>query len=78
MRIKAYTYWADVHCPPCTEHAASVGILKRKPPMQVGTDGHGTAFDLIDPDGNPIHPVYDIDEDIDGVMTHCGDCLEAL
>jgi hypothetical protein len=42
------------------------------------TDEHGLPMDLIDREGNPVHPVYDIDEDVDGAFTHCGDCHEEL
>lgn len=75
MRIIAYAYCADVHCPDCARTNADVGILTRKPPLQLGADRHGLAFDLIDREGNAIHAIYDIDE---GDNTHCGDCLEAL
>ena len=57
-RIIAYTYCADVHCPGCAARDAAVGILRRDPPLSPDTDEHGLAFDLIDREGNPIHPVF--------------------
>ncbi len=78
MRVIAYTFEADVHCPACTREDASAGLLMRKPPLQIGVDEHGLAYDLIDREGNPIHTVFDIDEDIDGSFSYCGDCHEKL
>lgn len=70
-RVIAYTYEADVHCPDCANHRAAVGLLTRRPPLQIGTDEHGLAFDLVDREGNPVHPVFSTDEHD---FTHCGDC----
>jgi hypothetical protein len=75
-RIVAYTYEADVHCPDCAAHRAFVGLLARTPPLQMGTDEHGLAFDLIDREGNPVRPVFSTDER--DTLTHCGDCMEEL
>lgn len=69
--IIAYTYEADVHCIDCTRECADVGLLKRVPPLRLDTDEHGIAFDLIDREGNPVHPVFSTDEHD---FTHCGDC----
>lgn len=55
MKIIAYTYDADIHCPDCTEHRAAVGLLTRRPPLQLGTDENGIAFDLVDTEGNAVH-----------------------
>lgn len=75
MRIIAYTYLADVHCPTCTREAVADGALVRKEPLWFNTDEHDLHQDLVDREGNPIHPVFDIDEDL---PTHCGDCLREL
>lgn len=75
MKIIAYTYEADVHCPACAEHAAAVGLLRRQPPLRMDTDEHGLAYDLIDRENNPVRPVFDINEHD---FTHCGDCREEL
>lgn len=78
MRVIAYTFCADVHCPACTSQDAAAGLLRRVPPLQLGADEHGLAYDLVDREDNPIHPVFDTDEDVDGSFTHCGDCHGAL
>lgn len=60
MRIIGYTYEADVHCPFCTrQRFAQEGDLDA----------------ALDREGNPIHPVYDIDEND---FTHCGTCGDEL
>lgn len=75
MKIIAYTYCADVHCPSCAAADADVGILRRQPPLSMGTDEHGIALDLIDREDNPVHPVFTTDKHD---FTHCGDCREEL
>lgn len=70
-RIIAYTYDADVHCPDCANHHAVIGMLERQPPLQLNTDEHGLAYDLVDREGNHVHPVFSTDEH---GFTHCGDC----
>lgn len=40
-------------------------------------DEHGIPCESIDREGNPIHPVFDIDEASES-LTHCGDCHEEL
>jgi hypothetical protein len=54
-----------------------------KPGIFTSYDGRGCGtpldanfipVDATDREGNPVHPVYDIDEDPDGSLTHCGDC----
>jgi hypothetical protein len=79
MRIIAYAYEADVHCPECTFNQAAVGLLKRVPPLDVRTDAHGLTGDLVDREGNPVTPIYDIDEMPEEQATiACGDCHEIL
>lgn len=78
MKIIAYTYEADVHCPACTKQAARRLTLDHTHPEAVGfsdLDSHGIEYDTIDREGNLIHPVFDIDEH---GFTHCGDCHEEL
>jgi len=77
MRIIAYTYEADVHCPECARErfgTADASFTNNKGWI----DEHGISDASIDGEGNPIHPVFDIDEDPDGAFTHCGDCHEEL
>ena len=76
VKIIAYAYEADIHCPDCAAEAAAAGLLKREPPLDSRTDEHGLTADLTDREGNRIHPVFDIDE-----YEHdepCGDCLEPI
>ena len=74
-RIIAYTYCADVHCPTCASADADVGILERKPPLSLDVDEHGLTFDLVDREGNPVHPVFSTDEH---EFTSCSDCGERI
>lgn len=76
MKIVAYAYEAALHCPDCTWNKASVGLLRRQPPLQLGADEHGITFDLVDREGNPVHPVYDIGEGLSGEC--CDDCRAPL
>jgi hypothetical protein len=76
-RVVAYTYEADVHCPDCTAHRASVGLLSREPPLNLETDEHGIALDLIDREGNSVRPVFSTDEVLSD-YTHCGACHQEL
>jgi len=82
MKIIAYTYCADVHCPACTGNALMRGALKLDnqhpcaiPVKHTGMDEYGMPLNVADREGNLIHPVFDISEH---GFTHCGDCLEAL
>ena len=85
MKIIAYTYCADVHCPHCTGQA----LIHRQltlandhpcaiPVKHTGMDEFGIPLNVQDREGNLIHPVFDIDEDPDGTFTHCGDCHQEL
>jgi len=76
MRIIGYTYDADIHCVDCAFNEAAVGVLKRQPPLYVGSDECGMAMDLVDREGNKVRPVYDIDERVN--MACCGDCFGPL
>jgi hypothetical protein len=85
MRVISYTFEADVHCPHCTKAYADRAFLDDGPVIgfPIGHTGptqdeHGVSYGLHDREGNPIRPVFDIDEDPDGSLTHCGDCHEEL
>lgn len=74
MRIIAYTYEADYHCPECAKQRFGTN-------PQADNDEHGLDPNICDIEGNPIHPVFSTDEteyrDEDtGIMRkhHCGDC----
>ena len=74
MKIIAYTYEADVHCPACTRKAAKNMVVDHAHPHGVGfsaLDSFGIEYDTVDREGNLIHPVFDTDEH---GFTHCGDC----
>jgi hypothetical protein len=73
MNIIAYAYDSDHHCPGCTCLAANVGTLKREPPLELGTDANGLAFDLVDREGNRVSPIHDIDEPPEEGL-YCADC----
>lgn len=68
MRIIAYTYEADVHCPACANQR--FGLYIRFP-----RDEHGIPLDSKDREGNPVRPVFVTDEHH---FTHCGDCNAEL
>lgn len=78
MKVIAYTYEADVHCPACTKARAPSLRLDHTHPYAIGTqmlDEHGIDYDLVDCEGNLIHPVFDTDEH---EFTACSDCGEAV
>lgn len=74
-RITAYTFEADIHCPDCASHRASVGLLVRTPPLRRTEDEHGLPLDLCDREGNPVRPVFSTDE---CAHSACGSCGAAL
>ena len=81
MKIIAYTYEADVHCPACTKKAGQRMLLDHRHPYAMGTswiDDNGIEYDLVNSEGNLIHPVFNTDEDPDGTFTRCGDCDKEL
>lgn len=83
MRIIGYTYCADVHCPRCTRLAVAAKQLKldHKHPHAIGIanalDSQSVPLDMVDREGNLVHPVFDTDEASES-LTHCGDCHEEL
>ena len=70
MRVIAYTYEADVHCPACTKERFPADSFSDYLP-----DEHDVGTQAVDREYNPIHPVFDIDEH---GFTHCGTCGEEL
>lgn len=65
MKIIAYTYEAEVHCPACTRDS----FKRRKATEWV--DENGISDVCEDRDGNPVHPVFSTDEHN---FTNCADC----
>ncbi len=81
MRITAYTYDADVHCPACAAHAYPANHsfpACRTAQVSNNTgapDEHGVGIHAHDLEENPIHPVFSTDEHD---FTHCGDCHQVI
>ena len=73
VRIVAYTFEADIHYPACTAERAAAGLLKREPPLHPYTDEFGLTADLVDREGNPIHPVFSTDA-FGAVAPRCSEC----
>lgn len=74
--IVGYAFDASMHCVGCTRLIADIGLgLKRQPPLELGTDEHGIALDLVDGEGNPVTPIF-CGEDSYGQT--CDDCNEPL
>ena len=71
MRIVGYTYAAEAHCIECTRRDADCGVLVRQPPLLLNTDQHGIAQDLIDREGNSLHPIFSTDEQADYCCCEC-------
>lgn len=65
VRIVAYTYDADTHCPSCAE-------------KRWGLEEHGrwVREDATDREGNTVHPVFSTDELED--LEVCGTCREMI
>ena len=79
MRVIAYAYMADIHCPGCTASDIKSGSLKvdHSHPLSMGPrfaschDDNGIPLDVVDGDWNMIGPVFSTDEN---ESTHCCDC----
>jgi hypothetical protein len=74
VRVIAYTYESDVHCPACA-YKCFAPSPHQSVPLPGLTDEHGIPYRAVDLDGNPIHPVFNTDEHD---FTHCGTCGEEL
>lgn len=87
MKTIAYAFEADLHCVPCTKQATSRMQVDNYHPHAHGLssspsgnrDENGLHYNLVDSEGNLIHPVFDIDENPDYPRPqHCGDCQEEI
>lgn len=65
MRLVAYTYEADIHCPNCAYDRFGDSLYNVTPPFPT------------DREGNDIHAVYAGDEILLDHST-CGDCFDKL
>lgn len=75
-RVIGYTWNAAAHCVECTQHAASVGFLRREPPIQIGADVNGLALDLVDREGNAVGVIFSTDECAG--QDACDECAEVI
>lgn len=76
--ILGYAFAADIHCPDCTHKAWQNGSLARDAAhcyAHKERDENGLPMDLVDHEGNIIHPLF-----LDAVeqTEHCGDCGEVI
>lgn len=75
-KIIAYAFEAALHCPACTQRAAQRMKLDHNHPYAMGEscrDDHGVEYDLVDREGNLVHPVFVTDSDVDASEC-CDDC----
>lgn len=75
VRVVAYTYEAGVHCPTCARRAWQAGCLIASG-QDTRLDEHGIPCALIDREGNPVRPVFDIDES--GACQPCDTCHDLI
>ena len=78
MSIVAYSYLGALHCPYCTGYAlrAYRQQIMRPYPGPAQLDEHGLPDDMIDREGNPVHPVFSTDEIAPSEV--CDDCFRPL
>lgn len=78
MSIIGYAYNSEIHCMDCTLDAISNGVLKlqTKTRQVQGIDGIEILENITDMDGNPIHPIYDTDDNSESEV--CADCKTRL
>lgn len=88
MHILGYTYEADVHCVNCAaerfgrfgpahnvEWNRGYGFLETlSDGSTIELDENHIPIDEKDNEGNPIHPMFSLDNDIE----YCGDCHDEL
>jgi hypothetical protein len=62
MRIIAYQFEADTYCPACTADRFGPPGGVRHNADEPMLDEHGVPEGATDREGNPVHPVFDLDE----------------
>lgn len=67
MNVIAYAYEADHHCIDCTRERFG---------GSAEADQNGVPIRARDNEGNPVHPVFDTDEQFLDLV--CGDCGEVI
>lgn len=91
MRIVAYTYEADVHCPACAARRFAPADKRYCEPQaygyarrvrgsfgaieRVSLDEHYLYSEATDREGNLVRPIFSTDEHD---FTHCGTCREEI
>ena len=76
--VIAYGYEADIHCVDCALGDLSRMKVDHHHSYAMGgpcLDDNLIECDVVDGDGNLIHPVFATDEHQE---THCGNCRKAL
>lgn len=89
MKIIAYTYEADAHCAQCAINRFGVNELQDitrnygygsthrfSDGIEEQLDEHLIPIETRDNEGNPVHPIFSTDEQLEPL--HCGDCLELI
>lgn len=78
VKVIAYTYDADVHCPACTRKALARGTITAapiwniEPPATRRKNPNGMPDMSFDREGNEVGAMFSTDECPDAVM--CADC----
>jgi len=78
MKVIAYTYDADVHCPACTRRALARGTITAAPiwniePPATRRGRPAVIADMLfDREGNEVGAIFSTDESPEAVM--CADC----
>ena len=75
MKIIGYAYEADLHCVNCAVKRFSV-TEPHKINMAMELDCNGISIDQPDNEGNPVHPIFSTDEQLE--IPHCGDCHQVI
>ena len=79
MRVIAYAFESDVHCPGCTGDAVRSHRLHLDnqhpcaiPVKHTGMDEFGIPLNMADREDNLIHAVFSTDENVPVVCCDCG------
>lgn len=77
MRIVAYAFGADHWCEGCAREAFTLGSLRAPEGADGRLDENGIPEDLIDSEGNPLHPVFAHEESPEEGL-FCGGCRDCI
>lgn len=79
-KVIGYTYEADTHCVDCTIAASKRMLVDNNHPYAVPLssfgklDENGLHYNLVDSEGNLVHPIFDTDEG----NFYCGTCPKEI